>query len=52
MGTAIAFGIMATVASAQDLPPLEQKDTYTVGFPQMESNNALACLTSAPMGPN
>lgn len=39
MGTAIAFGIVATVASAQDLPPLQQKDTYTVGFPQMESNN-------------
>jgi ribose transport system substrate-binding protein len=39
MGTAIAFGFVATIASAQDLPPLEQKERYKVGFPQMESNN-------------
>ncbi len=29
----------AAAASAQGLPPLEQKDRYKVGFPQMESNN-------------
>jgi len=31
----------AGLASAQDsgLPPLEQKDQYTVGFAQTESNN-------------
>lgn len=39
LGTAVAFGVVATMGVAQDLPPLEQKDTYTVGFPQMESNN-------------
>ncbi|TNC64491.1 ABC transporter substrate-binding protein [Rubellimicrobium roseum] len=27
------------LAQAQDLPPLEQKDSYTVGFAQSESNN-------------
>lgn len=31
--------ISASTASAQDLPPLEQKDRYKVGFSQMESNN-------------
>ena len=35
----IALASAATVASAQDLPSLEQKDRYKVGFPQMESNN-------------
>jgi len=30
---------MSTVTVAQSLPPLEQKDLYKVGFPQMESNN-------------
>jgi len=39
LGTALAFGALATVASAQGLPALAEKDTYTVGFPQMESNN-------------
>ncbi len=29
----------ATSVSAQDLPPLAQKDRYKVGFSQMESNN-------------
>ncbi len=35
-------GIALTAMSsawAQDLPPLEKKDTYKVGFSQMESNN-------------
>ncbi len=35
----LALAGAATVASAQGLPPLEQKDRYKVGFPQMESNN-------------
>lgn len=39
LGTAVAFGMVASIASASDLPKLEQKDRYTVGFPQMESNN-------------
>lgn len=30
---------MSATAFAQSLPPLEQKDRYKVGFPQMESNN-------------
>lgn len=30
---------VTTAAFAQSLPPLEQKDRYKVGFPQMESNN-------------
>lgn len=30
---------VAGMASAQDLPPLEQKDSYKVGFAQTESNN-------------
>ena len=28
---------LSGMAQAQDLPPLEQKDRYTVGFAQMES---------------
>ncbi len=38
---ALAFGAtsFAAVSLAQDLPPLEQKDRYKVGFSQMESNN-------------
>ncbi|MEM7023786.1 MAG: sugar ABC transporter substrate-binding protein, partial [Pseudomonadota bacterium] len=38
---AIGLGVvpLATSASAQDLPPLEKKDRYKVGFSQMESNN-------------
>ncbi len=38
---ALGFGLVsvATLAQAQDLPPLAQKDIYTVGFAQMESNN-------------
>ncbi len=40
LSSAAAFGIaLAGMASAGDLPPLEQKDSYTVGFAQMESNN-------------
>lgn len=41
MATAALFGLtaMAGPVSAQDLPPLEQKDSYKVGFSQMESNN-------------
>ena len=34
----VALGVSG-VARAQDLPPLEQKDSYTVGFAQSESNN-------------
>ncbi len=38
-----AAGFTALLAisttNAQDLPPLEQKERYKVGFPQMESNN-------------
>jgi ribose transport system substrate-binding protein len=30
---------VTTAAFAQSLPPLEQKERYKVGFPQMESNN-------------
>ncbi len=43
LGTAAAIGFglasIATVATASDLPPLEKKDRYKVGFSQMESNN-------------
>lgn len=43
LGTAAAIGFglasIATVAMASDLPPLEKKDRYKVGFSQMESNN-------------
>lgn len=43
LGTAAAIGFglasVATVALASDLPPLEKKDRYKVGFSQMESNN-------------
>jgi ribose transport system substrate-binding protein len=38
--SALAAGLALTgVAQAQGLPPLEQKDQYTVGFAQSESNN-------------
>jgi ABC-type sugar transport system substrate-binding protein len=39
--TAALLGAMALsgLAQAQNLPPLEQKDRYKVGFAQMESNN-------------
>ena len=38
--SALAAAMAVTGAvQAQDLPPLEQKDRYTVGFAQMESNN-------------
>lgn len=37
--TALAVLGWTGLASAQDLPPLEQKDSYTVGFAQTESNN-------------
>lgn len=36
---ALGLGIASFAASAQDLPPLEKKDRYKVGFSQMESNN-------------
>ncbi len=36
--TAMAIG-MSSIATAQGLPPLEQKDRYKVGFAQIESNN-------------
>ncbi len=38
----VAAGAVATIfasAAAQGLPPLPQKDSYTVGFAQTESNN-------------
>lgn len=35
----LATAVLGTAAFAQSLPPLEQKDRYKVGFPQMESNN-------------
>lgn len=38
LGT-IAIAIGFATATLADLPPLEQKDRYKVGFPQMESNN-------------
>jgi len=34
----VAFMAFSSVANA-DLPKLEQKERYKVGFPQMESNN-------------
>tara|TARA_B100000963_G_scaffold55521_1_gene43686 strand:+ start:80 stop:1051 length:972 start_codon:yes stop_codon:yes gene_type:complete len=37
--TAITVSAVASLVYAGGLPPLEQKDSYTVGFPQMESNN-------------
>lgn len=43
MATAALAGLgvaaLADPLAAQDLPPLEQKDRYKVGFSQMESNN-------------
>lgn len=43
MATAALAGLgvaaLAAPLAAQDLPPLEQKDRYKVGFSQMESNN-------------
>ena len=40
LASAAVFGVLtATAVSAQGLPPLEQKDSYKVGFAQMESNN-------------
>ncbi|HIE9814379.1 TPA: ABC transporter substrate-binding protein [Klebsiella pneumoniae] len=37
---ALALGLSATTATfAQDLPPLVKKETYKVGFAQVESNN-------------
>lgn len=35
----LATVLVTTAATAQGLPPLEQKDQYTVGFAQTESNN-------------
>ncbi|UWR14139.1 ABC transporter substrate-binding protein [Sulfitobacter sp. M368] len=35
----LAAVLVTTAATAQGLPPLEQKDRYTVGFAQTESNN-------------
>ncbi|MBP1807241.1 ABC transporter substrate-binding protein [Rubellimicrobium aerolatum] len=37
--TAFAVLGLGSLVQAQDLPPLEQKDSYTVGFAQSESNN-------------
>lgn len=37
--TAVALAFGAASVSAEDLPPLEKKDRYKVGFSQMESNN-------------
>jgi len=39
LGAAVAALTISTTAIAQDLPPLEKKDRYKVGFAQMESNN-------------
>jgi galactofuranose transport system substrate-binding protein len=39
LATAVAIGAMTSMAAANGLPPLEQKDRYKVGFSQMESNN-------------
>ncbi|MGH1480925.1 MAG: ABC transporter substrate-binding protein [Geminicoccales bacterium] len=43
MSTVAVLGLgiasMASSVSAEDLPPLEKKDRYKVGFSQMESNN-------------
>lgn len=39
LGASFLALAMSTVAMAQSLPPLEQKERYKVGFPQMESNN-------------
>lgn len=36
---AMSLVMSAGMSMAQDLPPLEQKDTYRVGFAQTESNN-------------
>ncbi|WP_136660690.1 ABC transporter substrate-binding protein [Nitratireductor sp. XY-223] len=36
---AIGFAGFATAGFTSDLPPLEKKDRYKVGFAQMESNN-------------
>jgi ribose transport system substrate-binding protein len=35
----LAGSLLGSAALAQDLPPLEQKDSYKVGFAQSESNN-------------
>lgn len=35
----LGLGILPFAALADDLPPLEKKDRYKVGFSQMESNN-------------
>lgn len=37
--SAVALTLAGGMALAQDLPPLEQKDSYRVGFAQTESNN-------------
>jgi len=41
LGATALVAVMAVTGAvqAQDLPPLEQKDRYTVGFAQAESNN-------------
>jgi galactofuranose transport system substrate-binding protein len=36
---AMTLVLSAGLSAAQDLPPLEQKDSYRVGFAQSESNN-------------
>lgn len=40
LGSAIALSVgLSAGLSTAETPPLETKDTYRVGFPQMESNN-------------
>ncbi|WP_109310564.1 ABC transporter substrate-binding protein [Ruegeria sp. AU67] len=39
ISTVVAGALLGTTAIAQDLPHLEQKERYKVGFAQMESNN-------------
>lgn len=39
LGAAAALAVGLTAAHAQELPKLEKKDTYKVGFAQTESNN-------------
>ncbi|XWN29858.1 MAG: ABC transporter substrate-binding protein [Devosia sp.] len=39
LAASVAAALGVTSATASGLPPLEQKERYKVGFPQMESNN-------------
>ena len=49
LATAAMAAMLANGALAQDLPPLEQKDTYKVGFAQTESNNPWRMAQTASM---